>query len=102
MQVLFHIPRNRNVGMKDLPIRGFTISSTVNLRFPYFDNKIVTEPVTVIKYYKCWLGFFNAGELLLQVYPTTVRSLGLGSCSANARIGAMITPFIAEVQFIHM
>ena len=35
---------------------------------------------------------------ILQVYPTTVRSLALGSCSAIARIGAMITPFIAQVR----
>lgn len=32
-----------------------------------------------------------------EVYPTTMRSLGLGGCSACARIGAMITPFIAQV-----
>ncbi|KAI0229457.1 putative transporter SVOPL [Lamellibrachia satsuma] len=32
-----------------------------------------------------------------EVYPTTMRSVGLGGCSACARIGAMITPFVAQV-----
>ena len=35
---------------------------------------------------------------LFQVYPTVVRSLGLGSGSAMARIGAMLTPFVAQVN----
>ncbi|XP_067907148.1 putative transporter SVOPL isoform X2 [Heterodontus francisci] len=32
-----------------------------------------------------------------EVYPTTIRSLGLGSCSSMARIGAMVAPFVAQV-----
>lgn len=32
-----------------------------------------------------------------EVYPTNIRSFGLGSCSSMARIGAMIAPFIAQV-----
>ncbi|XP_013412719.1 putative transporter SVOPL [Lingula anatina] len=32
-----------------------------------------------------------------EVYPTTVRALGLGSSSAMARLGAMSTPFISQV-----
>lgn len=36
-----------------------------------------------------------------EVYPTTIRSIGLGSCSAMARIGCMITPFIAQVLLAH-
>ncbi|RDD44803.1 Synaptic vesicle 2-related protein [Trichoplax sp. H2] len=33
-----------------------------------------------------------------EVYPTTFRALGLGFCSSFARIGAMITPFLAQVM----
>jgi len=36
-----------------------------------------------------------------EVFPTVVRSLGLGTCSSVARIGAMITPFIAQSLFQH-
>lgn len=32
-----------------------------------------------------------------EVYPTVVRSIGLGCGSAMARIGAMVTPYIAQV-----
>jgi hypothetical protein len=35
--------------------------------------------------------------LLFQVYPTATRALGLGTCSGMARVGALITPFIAQV-----
>ncbi|EFO92676.1 hypothetical protein CRE_16349 [Caenorhabditis remanei] len=31
-----------------------------------------------------------------EVYPTTLRAVGLGTCSAMARIGAIVTPFIAQ------
>ncbi|KAK6190710.1 hypothetical protein SNE40_002513 [Patella caerulea] len=32
-----------------------------------------------------------------EVYPTSIRTLGIGTASAWARIGAMITPFVAQV-----
>lgn len=32
-----------------------------------------------------------------EVYPTTVRAFGLGSCSSFSRIGGMVAPFIAQV-----
>ena len=34
---------------------------------------------------------------VLQVYPTVLRSVGVGSCSGLARAGAMLTPYIAQV-----
>jgi len=32
-----------------------------------------------------------------EVYPTVLRSVGVGSCSGIARAGAMLTPYIAQV-----
>ncbi|XP_055862961.1 synaptic vesicle 2-related protein-like isoform X2 [Biomphalaria glabrata] len=32
-----------------------------------------------------------------EVYPTSMRALGLGTCSGMARIGAIVTPFVAQV-----
>lgn len=32
-----------------------------------------------------------------EVYPTNMRGIGLGACSGAARIGCMITPFVAMV-----
>ncbi len=32
-----------------------------------------------------------------EYYPTAMRAIGLGSCSAMARVGAIITPFIAQI-----
>ena len=43
--------------------------------------------------------FADAGLFLVaQVYPTTTRALGLGSCSGMARVGALVTPFVAQVS----
>ena len=39
----------------------------------------------------------NNVPLFLQVYPTSMRAVGLGACSGMARIGAIITPFVAQV-----
>lgn len=33
-----------------------------------------------------------------EVYPTTLRAIGLAMCSTVARLGAMVTPFVAQVM----
>lgn len=33
-----------------------------------------------------------------EVYPTTTRAIGLGTCSLWARVGALVTPFVAQVM----
>nr|CAB3266744.1 synaptic vesicle 2-related protein [Phallusia mammillata] len=44
-------------------------------------------------------GAFQAAYVYTpEVYPTNVRAIGLGSCSGVARLGAIITPFVAQVM----
>lgn len=42
-------------------------------------------------------GFQAAYVYTPEVYPTKIRALALGSCSGMARLGALITPFVAQV-----
>ena len=35
----------------------------------------------------------------LEYYPTSIRAIGLGSCSAISRLGAMSTAFVAQLLF---
>lgn len=43
-------------------------------------------------------GLFNFVYIYTaEVYPTTIRTLGIGTASAWARVGAMLTPFVAQV-----
>ncbi|KAJ9579862.1 hypothetical protein L9F63_004464, partial [Diploptera punctata] len=43
-------------------------------------------------------GVFQAAYVYTpEVYPTPLRSVGVGTCSAMARLGAMITPYVAQV-----
>ncbi|KAK5647632.1 hypothetical protein RI129_002524 [Pyrocoelia pectoralis] len=43
-------------------------------------------------------GVFQAAYVYTpEVYPTSLRAVGVGSCSAMARLGAMITPYVAQV-----
>merc|ERR1719495_1881227 len=56
--------------------------------------------VTVILFFARALGsglFQTAYVYTPEVYPTVLRSVGVGSCSGVARAGAMITPYIAQV-----
>ena len=36
-----------------------------------------------------------------EVFPTSVRGTAMGYCSSVARIGAIITPFVAQVCTTH-
>ncbi|XP_063698042.1 synaptic vesicle 2-related protein [Culicoides brevitarsis] len=45
-------------------------------------------------------GLFQAAYVYTpEVYPTALRSIGVGGCSALARVGAMATPYIGQVLF---
>ncbi|XP_059486763.1 synaptic vesicle 2-related protein [Neocloeon triangulifer] len=43
-------------------------------------------------------GIFQAAYVYTpEVYPTPLRAVGVGTCSAMARLGAMVTPYVAQV-----
>jgi len=45
-------------------------------------------------------GVFQAAYVYTpEVYPTSMRAIGIGTCSSMARIGAMITPYVAQVIY---
>ncbi|XP_046340133.2 synaptic vesicle 2-related protein-like [Haliotis rufescens] len=47
-------------------------------------------------------GAFQAAYVYTpEVYPTSMRAVGIGSCSGMARVGAIVTPFIAQVLLKH-
>lgn len=44
-------------------------------------------------------GVFQAAYVYTpEVYPTSLRAVGVGACSAMARLGAMVTPYVAQVR----
>lgn len=38
-------------------------------------------------------------NFFFKYFPTSIRSIGLGSCSSMGRFGAIITPFVATVLY---
>ncbi|XP_052214568.1 putative transporter SVOPL isoform X12 [Dreissena polymorpha] len=60
-------------------------------------------PMTVLTGFIFLVRGFSAGMFNFvyiytsEVYPTTIRTLGIGAASSWARVGAMVTPFLAQV-----
>jgi len=48
---------------------------------------------------RCFAAVADVGGYIYtpEVYPTEIRGIALGSCSAISRIGAMLTPFVSQV-----
>ncbi|KAJ8312993.1 hypothetical protein KUTeg_010366 [Tegillarca granosa] len=59
-------------------------------------QKVLTFFMFVVRGFSS--GMFNFVYIYTaEVYPTTIRTLGIGVSSSFARVGAMITPFVAQV-----
>ena len=82
---------------KTMAMEFFLFTITICLLFNCRAEKTVT---TVILFFARALGsglFQTAYVYTPEVYPTVLRSVGVGSCSGVARFGAMLTPYIAQV-----
>merc|ERR550517_2228587 len=80
-----------------MALEFFLFTVTICLLFNCGADKTVT---TVILFLARALGsglFQTAYVYTPEVYPTVLRSVGVGSCSGVARAGAMLTPYIAQV-----
>jgi MFS family permease len=82
---------------KTLAFEFLAFTLTLTLLFNCGNNRSL---VTAILFMTRALGsglFQVAYVYTPEVYPTTLRSVGVGSCSSMARFGAMLTPYIAQV-----
>lgn len=85
-------------GRKITLVFQFTLFAiTLFLLFQYAKNRVL---LTIALFFARGIiaGVFQAIYVYTpEVYPTPLRSIGVGTCSAMARLGAMITPYIAQV-----
>jgi len=74
---------------------GFTIVLCLLLSCPS-DRTVVT---TILFFARALgSGIFQVAYVYTpEVYPTVLRSVGVGACSGVARAGAMLTPYVAQV-----
>ncbi|XP_055390109.1 synaptic vesicle 2-related protein [Condylostylus longicornis] len=88
-------------------IERFGRKSTMALQFLLFSGCVIMLTSTTERAYLTLIMFIARGVIagLFQaayvytpeVYPTALRSIGVGGCSALARLGAMATPYVAQV-----
>lgn len=69
--------------------------------FTFLLNICTTRQVLIFFLFsaRCFISgaFQSAYVYTPEYYPTNSRAIGIGTCSAMARVGAIITPFVAQV-----
>ncbi|KAL5016875.1 hypothetical protein ScPMuIL_006464 [Solemya velum] len=69
--------------------------------FVFLTNMCTSRPVLTFFLFSARAfisGAFQAAYVYTpEVYPTAIRATGLGACSTMARVGAIVTPFVAQV-----
>lgn len=72
------------------------VAACLSLMFICTDRNILLVFIFMVRGLS--LGVFQGFFVYVpEVYPTVVRSVGLGCCSTMSRVGAMVTPYIAQV-----
>ncbi|XP_058123878.1 synaptic vesicle 2-related protein [Anopheles ziemanni] len=90
-------------------IEKFGRKKTMALQFLLYAGCVLMITVTDVRIFLTIIlfmargiiaGLFQAAYVYTpEVYPTALRSIGVGGCSALARLGAMATPYVAQVLF---
>ncbi|XP_062553178.1 synaptic vesicle 2-related protein [Armigeres subalbatus] len=90
-------------------IERFGRKKTMALQFLFYAGCVLLITVTNVRVFLTIIlfmargviaGLFQAAYVYTpEVYPTALRSVGVGGCSALARLGAMATPYVAQVLF---
>ncbi|XP_022174430.1 synaptic vesicle 2-related protein [Myzus persicae] len=85
-------------GRKITLVFQFTLFAiTLFLLLQYAKNRVLLT-ITLFLARGIIAGVFQAVYVYTpEVYPTPLRSIGVGTCSAMARLGAMVTPYVAQV-----
>uniref|UniRef100_A0A914VPD8 Major facilitator superfamily (MFS) profile domain-containing protein n=1 Tax=Plectus sambesii TaxID=2011161 RepID=A0A914VPD8_9BILA len=85
------------VGRKRTMAMEFGVFSFfIFLQFFCLNRKFVTAFIFIARAFIS--GAFQAAYVYTpEVYPTTLRAIGLGAASGFARLGAIVTPFVAQV-----
>nr|CAD7413007.1 unnamed protein product [Timema poppensis] len=82
--------RNQSMGLK--PLESCTAECKTLTTQDYID--LLWTTLAEFPGYRPWT---HVGvKDVHKVYPTQLRSVGVGTCSAMARLGAMVTPYVAQ------
>ncbi|KAJ7387292.1 hypothetical protein OS493_004269 [Desmophyllum pertusum] len=81
---------------KTLAGEFFLVAASLSLMFICTGRNLMLVFIFMVRGFSLGVfqGFFVYAP---EVYPTIIRSIGLGCCSTWARIGAMLTPYVAQV-----
>ncbi|XP_070204086.1 putative transporter SVOPL isoform X2 [Littorina saxatilis] len=88
---------------------GRKLTGTINLSVTGLFFALMQLPVSrgVLTFFMFAVRGFSAATFSwvylysLEVYPTSIRTFGMGTASMWARVGAMVTPFVAQVLLAH-
>ncbi|XP_052807207.1 organic cation transporter protein-like [Mya arenaria] len=91
-------------GRKPLQVASFLIggvgclATMFTIMYGKEDYQTVTTVLAMLGKVGASMGFSMVYVYSAELFPTVVRNAGMGSCSAVARVGGMLAPFIADLN----